>query len=102
MESHLKTSSWLLEGLLSPTYRRGSKTYRNNFIGVGNHSLAIKDGKVLDSAFAPNTAMGLGVLHLSGSRADPSIGYLRFIRRVYRCFKCTGKGGCKGAGGKCV
>ena len=102
LEPHLKVGSFILEGLLNPTYKRGTKTYRNNFVGVGNHSLAVKDGKVYDSAFAPGVAMGLSVLHLNGSRADPSIGFLRWIRRVYRCFKCTGKGGCKGAGGKCV
>ena len=102
LESELKSGSFLVEGLLSPTYVRGTKTYRNNFIGVGNHSVAVAGGKVLDSAFAPNTPMGLAVLHLKGAVADPNIGFLRFIRRVYRCFKCVGGPGCKGTGGKCL
>jgi hypothetical protein len=92
--------SYFIDGFLNTKYQRGTKWRQLHFHGQGRHSVAVKGGRVLDSAFAPGETMGLGVLHLRKGQGvpDPKRGLLKHINLCYRVFSCSGK--CH-MGGRC-
>ena len=100
----LKTAgSFLVEGRLNSSFVRGTKTLRNNFLGLGIHSAAVVGKHVFDQAFHPGQALSLSTLHINPGTGlvDKDKGFFKEIRKVYRTWECEFPGECSPTGGQC-
>ena len=102
----LRSGTFVIEGMLNKTFKRGAKTYtQKGFEEPGHHSVACVDGSIVDRAFLsdtkiyPGNKLSVSVLHIKKGAGwvDKEIGFFRHVRKVYRVYKCERKGrGCHG------
>ena len=87
--------NFLVEGQINTyfyenTAKKGYATRRENgFVEKGElHSVAVRSGKIYDKGFWPNKTFSTDIFHLDKTgKADPKMGYLKFVARVYRVVK---------------
>ena len=90
--------SFLLDGYLNRSYKRGSKVEKVRVADTGDrwrHSTAVVDGVVFDHpAFVLRGSMPVASLWLDSAHARKN-GFLSEVLRVYRLSKCTRSADCE-------